>query len=102
MSSFQASLQEFAGLSHPVIDSRNFNASLHSLDLKIKRILKFNLTIAVTDKKINLAKEKHKQNKYHFFANFWAKRTHYDSISLLYAILVGTLLVLLLIQIGII
>ena len=44
MSYFQASLQEFAVLSHPVIDSRNFNDS-------IQRILKFNLTIAVTDKK---------------------------------------------------
>ena len=34
MSYFQASLQEFLGLSHPVIDSANFNTSLHSLDLK--------------------------------------------------------------------
>ena len=44
-------------------------------------ILKFDLTFAVTDKKINLAKEKDIQNKYHFFVHFWAKRTHYDFIS---------------------
>ena len=34
MSYFQASLQEFPWLSCPVIDSANFNASLHSVDLK--------------------------------------------------------------------
>ena len=34
MSYFQALLQECPGLSHPVIDSANFNASLRSLDLK--------------------------------------------------------------------
>ena len=44
-------------------------------------ILKFDLTFAVTDKKINLAKEKDIQNKYHFFVHFWAKRPHYDFIS---------------------
>ena len=44
-------------------------------------IPKFDLTFAVTDKKINLAKEKDIQNKYHFFVHFWAKRTHYDFIS---------------------
>ena len=67
-------------------------------------ILKFDLTFAVTDKKINLDKEKDMQNKYHFFVHFWAKRTHCNFISLtpIYAILVGILLVLLLIQIGII
>ena len=36
-------------------------------------ILKFDLTYAVTDKKINLAKEKEIENKYHFFVHWWAK-----------------------------
>ena len=44
-------------------------------------ILKFDLTFAVTDKKINLAKEKDIQHKYHFFVDFWGKRSHYDFIS---------------------
>ena len=44
-------------------------------------ILKFDLTFTVTEKKINLAKEKDIQNKYHFFVHFWAKRPHYDFIS---------------------
>ena len=37
-------------------------------------ILKFDLSFAVTDKKINLAKEKDIQNKDHFFVYFWAKK----------------------------
>ena len=66
-------------------------------------ILKFDLTFAVTDKKINLAKEKDIQNKYYFFVHFWAKKDSlwFYIITPLYAILVGILLVLLLIQIGI-
>ena len=37
-------------------------------------VLQFDLTFAVTDKKINLVKEKEIQNKYHFFLNLWAKK----------------------------
>ena len=37
-------------------------------------ILKFDLTFALTDIKINLGKEKNIQNEYHFFVHFSAKR----------------------------
>ena len=69
-------------------------------------ILKFDLSVAVTDKKINLAKEKDIQNEYHFFEHFWVimEKGKKDPlwfyiITPLYAILVG---ILLLIQIGMI
>ena len=51
-------------------------------------ILKFDLTFAVTDKKINLVKEKEIQNKYHFFVHGWTKKgpimTLYHNSSLHY------------------
>ena len=64
-------------------------------------LLKFDLTFAVADKKINLAKEEDIQNKYHFFVHFSAKKDPlcFYIITPLYAILVG---ILLLIQIDII
>ena len=43
--------------------------------------LKFDLTFAITDKKVNLDKEKDIQSKYQLFVHFWPKRTHYDFIS---------------------
>ena len=50
-------------------------------------ILKFDLTFAVTGKKIDLAKEKGIQNKNNFFVHFWAERTHYDFIPQLHSTL---------------
>ena len=48
----------------------------------MRLILKFDLTFAVADKKINLVKEKEMHNKYRFFVHGWAKkRTHDDFIS---------------------
>ena len=67
-------------------------------------ILKFDLSFTVTDKKINLAKEKDIQNKHHFFVYFWAKKDPlwFYIVTPLHAILVGILLVFFLIQIRII
>ena len=57
MSYFQVSLQKFSGLSHPVTNSANFNASLTTLDLK-DVYSEFDLTFAVTDKKNKSSKRK--------------------------------------------
>ena len=70
----QASLPKFPGFSHPLTTSAYFSAWL----------LSFNLTFGVTDKKINLVKEKEIQNKYKFFVHGWAKKgaimiLHYNS-----------------------
>ena len=40
----------------------------------MRLILKFDLTFAVADKKINLVKEKVMHNKYRFFEHGWAKK----------------------------